>query len=165
MSESTNKDKDKVTLISDLDFSNPLYLHPSDTANASIVSIKLTGTENYVIWSNAMSLALQVKNKLGFVDGKCVRPISNETLALQWDICNSIVLSRILNSISEKLYQGQNFSKNPAKVWTELKETYNKLDGFVIYNLHQKINSVTQSGLPVSEYYHKLTSMWLNLML
>lgn len=45
---------DDEVLISKLDISNPLYLHPSDLSNLSIVSIKLNGTENYSVWSNAM---------------------------------------------------------------------------------------------------------------
>ncbi|KAJ0836374.1 putative transcription factor interactor and regulator CCHC(Zn) family [Helianthus annuus] len=153
-------DKEKETLISNLDFGNPLYLHPSDTTNVLIISVKLTGTDNYAIWSNAMTLALQIKNKVGFIDGKCVRPTNNDALANQWDRCNSIVLSWILNSISEELYQGQFFSKSPVDVWGELKETYSKIDGSVIFNLHHKINSVSQNGLSVSKYYHKLNSMW-----
>jgi len=51
------------TLVSKLDSSDPLYLHASDSSNLTIVSVKLKGSENYTIWSNAIQLALQVKNK------------------------------------------------------------------------------------------------------
>ena len=43
-----------VIQISKLDFSDPLYLHASDTISVSIVSVKLKGTENYSTWSRAM---------------------------------------------------------------------------------------------------------------
>lgn len=143
-----------------LDFGNPLYLHPSDTTNASIINIKLKGTENYNIWANAMELALQVKNKLGFIKGSITKDTDNHVLGNQWDRCNSVVLSWILNSISEELYAGQIFSKVAKDVWEELQETYSKVDGSVVYNLYKQINSTTQNGSPVSDYYHKLNSLW-----
>ena len=38
-----------ATLISKLEPNNPLYLHPSDTTNLNITSVKLKGTENYIV--------------------------------------------------------------------------------------------------------------------
>ncbi|XP_076930450.1 uncharacterized protein LOC143595282 [Bidens hawaiensis] len=148
------------TLISKLDPSNPLYLHPSDSSNLSIISTKLKGTENYFVWANAMKLALQVKNKLGFVTCKCLRPTENQVLIDQWDRCNSIVLTWILNSVCEELYVGQVYSQQAYEVWEELRETYEKIDGLVVFNLYQKINVLNQNGSSVSDYYHSLTSMW-----
>ncbi|GKC47461.1 ATP-dependent (S)-NAD(P)H-hydrate dehydratase [Tanacetum coccineum] len=48
-----------VTLISKLDLSHPLHLHPNDSTSLTIVSIKLKGTKNYNVWSCAMLLALE----------------------------------------------------------------------------------------------------------
>ncbi|MFS7950713.1 putative retrotransposon Copia-like protein [Helianthus anomalus] len=58
-----DKTDSSVTLISKLDASDPLYLHASDSSSLTIVNIKLKGTENYIVWSNAMKLALLAKNK------------------------------------------------------------------------------------------------------
>ncbi|GKC02238.1 hypothetical protein Tco_0993848 [Tanacetum coccineum] len=41
------EDPDPVTLISKLDISDPLHLHPNDTIALTVVSIKLKGTKNY----------------------------------------------------------------------------------------------------------------------
>ncbi|GJW25670.1 retrotransposon protein, putative, ty1-copia subclass [Tanacetum coccineum] len=43
------------------------------------------------------------------------------------------------------LYKGQVFCKNSKNVWDELKETYDIQDGSLIYNLHNKIYTLTQS--------------------
>ena len=87
-----------------------------------------------------MKLAINTRNKTGFIDGTCTKAsyLSSDVLANQWDRCNSIVLSWLLNSVSEDLYLGQMFSENAHDVWTELKETYDKLDGSIILNLMQK---------------------------
>nr|GEY84653.1 ribonuclease H-like domain-containing protein [Tanacetum cinerariifolium] len=60
-----------VTLISKLDLSHPLHLHPNDSSTLTVVSIKLKGTENYNVWSCAMLLALEGRNKTGFIDNTC----------------------------------------------------------------------------------------------
>ena len=93
------------TLISSLDLSSPLYLHANDVSTSSIISVKLTGTENYRVWSTAMKLAINTRNKTGFIDGTCTKAsyVSSEVLANQWERCNSIVLSWLLNSVSEEL--------------------------------------------------------------
>nr|GEU55717.1 ribonuclease H-like domain-containing protein [Tanacetum cinerariifolium] len=93
---------ESVTLISRLGLSDPLHLHPNDSATLTIVSVKLKGTKNYQIWFCAMMLALEGKNKTGFIDGA-------------------------------------------KHVWDELKETYDKVDGSVTFNLHHKINSLCQN--------------------
>ncbi|GJW12069.1 putative RNA-directed DNA polymerase [Tanacetum coccineum] len=124
-------DADNITLISKLDISNPLHLHPNDSATLIVVSIKLKGTENYQVWSCAMLLALEDKNKTGFIDGSCRRSNTDEVLGRQWDRVNAIVL-----------------------------ETYDKVDRSVTFNLHHKINSLSQNGSSIADYYHKLNALW-----
>ncbi|XP_071688451.1 uncharacterized protein [Rutidosis leptorrhynchoides] len=152
-------DSSAITVVSKIDFGDPLYLHTSDTTGTPIISVKLKGTENYSIWSRSMMLALSTKNKVGFVDGTCIKNADNPVLASQWDRCNSVVLSWILGSISEDLYSGQIYSTVASVVWTELKETYDKVDGSMIFNLHSKLNSLKQNGISVSDYYHNLNSL------
>ncbi|GJZ06792.1 ribonuclease H-like domain-containing protein [Tanacetum coccineum] len=75
-----------------LSFGDPLYLHLDDTSRSPIVTIKLTGTKNYKMWSIAMTFALRNHNKLGFIDGTCKRESDNPSRANQWDMCNSVFL-------------------------------------------------------------------------
>ncbi|GJY49528.1 ribonuclease H-like domain-containing protein [Tanacetum coccineum] len=97
-------DDENVTLISKLDVSNPLHLHPNDFAALTIVSVKFKGTKNYHVWSNAMLLALEGRNKTGFIDGSCRRSNVDEVLGRQWDRVNAVVLGWILNFITEELF-------------------------------------------------------------
>ncbi|GJT73269.1 ribonuclease H-like domain-containing protein [Tanacetum coccineum] len=151
---------DQPTLISKLDLSSPLHLHPNDSATLIVISMTLKGTENYQVWSCAMLLALEGKNKTSFIDGSCKRSNTDEVLGRQWDRVNVVVLGWILNSISEELFLGQIFSKRAKHVWDELKETYDKVDGSVTFNLHHKINSLSHNGSSIAEYYHRLNALW-----
>ncbi|GKB69217.1 ribonuclease H-like domain-containing protein, partial [Tanacetum coccineum] len=151
-----------VDSVSNLDCSNVLHLQNSDFNVTNVISIKLSGIENYRVWAAAMRLAINTRNKTGFIDGTCLKETyaSSAVYSSQWDRCNSIVLSWLLNSVSDDLYLGQIFSENASEVWSELKETYDKLDGSVTLNLLNKIHNFKQGELTVSEYYHKLNSLW-----
>ncbi|GJT30078.1 ribonuclease H-like domain-containing protein [Tanacetum coccineum] len=80
-------DNPQVVLISNLDAGNPLHVHNSDNSSSVLVPFKLLGTENYRMWNNAMKLALQARNKYGFVDGTCLRDsyADSDVLCAQWD--------------------------------------------------------------------------------
>ncbi|GKC34259.1 ribonuclease H-like domain-containing protein, partial [Tanacetum coccineum] len=79
--------------ISKLDISDQLHLYPNDTIALTVVSIKLKGTENYQVWSCAMLLALEGKNKIGFIDGSCkglqMRFLYDAIIELPKCVCNA----------------------------------------------------------------------------
>ncbi|GJQ90774.1 ribonuclease H-like domain-containing protein [Tanacetum coccineum] len=83
-----------------LTFGDPLYLHPNDTGSSPIVTVKLTGTKNYKVCSIAMTFSLRNHNKIGFIDGTCKKNDFDVALANQWDMCNSVVFTWILNSLT-----------------------------------------------------------------
>ncbi|GKD51335.1 ribonuclease H-like domain-containing protein [Tanacetum coccineum] len=118
-----------------LTFGDPLYMYPNDTGGSPIVTIKLTGTDNY-------------------------KDDTNPALANQWDMCNSVVFTWILNSLSSDLYVGAIYAKTAFELWTDLKDTYDKVDGSAVFNLHKSINSLSQSGASLADYYNNLYSLW-----
>ncbi|GJT77615.1 putative transcription factor interactor and regulator CCHC(Zn) family protein [Tanacetum coccineum] len=144
----------------DLKFGDPLFLHPNDTSPTPLINFKLIGTDNYNMWSCTMKFALRNKSKLGFIDGTCKRKSDDHVLANQWDLCNSVVITWILNSVSAELYASQIYSKTAFDMWTNLKDTYRKVDGYVIFNLYKSINPLNQNGSSLSEYYHNLNTLW-----
>ncbi|GKA82439.1 ribonuclease H-like domain-containing protein, partial [Tanacetum coccineum] len=112
------------------------------------------------MWSIAMTIALRNYNKLGFIDGSCKKDSSNPGLANQYDMCNSVVVIWILNSLSPKLFFGAIYAKTAFEIWNDLKETYDKVDGSAVFNLHKNINSLNENGSTLADYYNKLNSLW-----
>ncbi|GJR15173.1 putative LTR copia-type gag-polypeptide [Tanacetum coccineum] len=93
-----------VDSINNLDAGNPLHVQNSDNSNYVIIPFKLLGNENYRIWSGAVKLALQARNKYGFVDGSCLKEsyATSEVLSAQWDRCNcNTLIQRTLDCAAE----------------------------------------------------------------
>lgn len=143
-----------------VDYDDPLYLHPYDNTTATIIGFKLVGAENFRIWKNSMTRALKGRNKLGFAEGSVFKPTDDISECLKWERANAVVCSWILGSLSEPIYASHASTEHAYDMWTELYETYHKLDGSVIFNIHQKINALSQNGQTVSDYYNKLDTLW-----
>ncbi|XP_073294587.1 uncharacterized protein [Primulina huaijiensis] len=141
-------------------FNDPLYIHPSDTPGMSLITDQLVGTDNYGIWSWAMLIALRAKNKTGFIDGTCKRPPCDQRTLHQWERCNALVLSWIMNSVSKEIFGGIVYAIDASTVWTDLKEQYDKVNGSRIFSLHREISRLTQAGNTVSSYYCRLKQLW-----
>ncbi|GKA81305.1 ribonuclease H-like domain-containing protein [Tanacetum coccineum] len=44
--------------------------------------------------------------------------------------------------------------------WKDVRDTYDKVDGSSVFNLHKSINSLNQSGASLAAYYNNLNSLW-----
>nr|GEX52000.1 ribonuclease H-like domain-containing protein [Tanacetum cinerariifolium] len=77
------------------------------------------------IWASAIKLALQARNKFAFVDGSCVKYayMTNNVLYVEWDICNVVVLTWIINFVSSDVYMGLVYSVDATFVWKELENS------------------------------------------
>ncbi|GJT34246.1 putative RNA-directed DNA polymerase [Tanacetum coccineum] len=92
-------------------------------------------------------------------NGTPIVTINNLGFANQWDMYNSVVVTWILNSLSSELFAGAIY----AKMWNDLKETYDKVNGSAVFNLHKNINSLNQNGSTLADYYNNLNSLWKQL--
>ncbi|GAV79387.1 UBN2_3 domain-containing protein, partial [Cephalotus follicularis] len=91
--------------------SSPYYVHHSNNLGIMLVSQDLTG-DNYSTWSRSISMALEAKNKLGFIIGLVGKPLVDSSLFPYWSRCNSMALSRILNSVSKDIATSVIFMKD-----------------------------------------------------
>ncbi|GAB4853911.1 hypothetical protein Ancab_040608 [Ancistrocladus abbreviatus] len=116
-----------------LDPSHPLFLHHSDSPGTQLVSRLLEGS-NYGHWCRAIIVALTAKKKLGFVLGTCKRPEADQLLQNQWDTCNSMVTSWLLNALKPKIAESVMYAMITAKIWRELKQRFGQPSGTKIFN-------------------------------
>ncbi|XP_006342287.1 uncharacterized protein [Solanum tuberosum] len=144
-----------------VDAHHPLHLQACDTPGSSLVSIQLTGSENYSLWSRSMKIGLLGKGKLGFITGQYSKDKFAVSLHDLWEKCNTIVLSWIMISVSRELLSGIVYASSAQQVWTDLKERFDKVDGSRIFYLHKEIATLSQGMLSVSSYFSKLKELWM----
>ncbi|XP_075087748.1 uncharacterized protein LOC142169741 [Nicotiana tabacum] len=122
-----------------MDHNHPLYLHSTDISGISLISLQLTGSKNYFLWSKYMRIALLGRNKLGFVDGSWKKENFREE------------------------FWGMVYADSDQDVWEDLKERFNKVDGSRSFSLHQEIIRLTQGTTSVKTYFTKLKELWVEL--
>ncbi|XP_075475306.1 uncharacterized protein LOC142506056 [Primulina tabacum] len=125
-------------------FNDPLYIHPSDTPGTNL----------------SYAIALRAKNKIALIDGSSRRPPVGSPTLLQWERCNALVLSWIMNTVSNEFFGGIIYASDASKVWTDLKKQSDKINGSRVFSLHREIGRLTQGNSTVSTYYCKLKQLW-----
>lgn len=93
MSDDNNKENTET---------NVYYLASSDNPGLILTTFQLKKI-NYSEWVKAMRLAIRAKKKLGFVDGLIPKPEDNNDKEEEWWTVNTMVGSRISNTIESSL--------------------------------------------------------------
>ncbi|XP_015159258.1 uncharacterized protein [Solanum tuberosum] len=138
---------------------SPFYLHPSENASSSLLPGVFDGT-GYRSWRRAVLRALSVKSKTGFINGKVVKPNPDNPSFQQWERCDDMVTSWILNSLSPDLRDSLQYVNNAQELWDELEERYDQTNGCKLYQLQKEINDLVQGTLDVTGYYTKMKKLW-----
>lgn len=83
-----------------LNHNYPLFLSTVYNSSTILISLQLTGAENYTIWSHAMCIAILGRNKLRFIDGTYKRA-NFDPVSLNFGI--DVIKTWIMNSVSKEL--------------------------------------------------------------
>lgn len=67
------------------------FIQPREGALTPLVFNLLT-TKNYVTWAQTMRRAINIKNKLGFVDGIITKLAVDDPLFAPWEHCNDMII-------------------------------------------------------------------------
>ncbi|XP_075080416.1 uncharacterized protein LOC142165925 [Nicotiana tabacum] len=144
------------------DPSDPLYLHPSDNSGAMLVSTAYDRI-GYRSWRKSVLRGLSVKNKLGFINGECRQPNPSSPQFRQWERCDNIVTSWILNSLSKEIADSVEYANDVVEIWKELEDSYEQTNGARLYQILKEINDLSQGTLDITTYYTKLKKLWKEL--
>ena len=105
------------------DVSNSYFIHHSDHPGLVLIS-KPLNEDNYSTWKRAMTLALNSKNKLCFVNGSIKSPsveVDPEGYAT-WSRCNDMVHSWIVNTVNLEIVDNIIYYPTTHEVWEDLCE-------------------------------------------
>ena len=107
--------------------------------------------------------ALSVKNKLGFIDGSCAKPVANSSQSRQWQSCDDMVTSWILNSLTKEISDSVEYVNDSVELWKELEDRYDQTNGAKLYRIQKEINDLTQGSLYITVYYTRMKKLWEEL--
>ncbi|XP_015167795.1 uncharacterized protein [Solanum tuberosum] len=65
-----------------------------------------------------------------------------------------------MNNVSRELLSGIMYASSAHKVWVDLNERLDKVDGSRVFHLHTEINNLTQGTSSVSSYFSKMKELW-----
>ncbi|XP_015167266.1 uncharacterized protein [Solanum tuberosum] len=135
-------------------------VHPSNTPGSTLIPTQLIGSDNYGLWRGSICIALQAKRKLGFITGTCRKNQFSADLHEDWETCNAIVLSWIMNTVSKNPLSGIVYTSNAHLVWEDLKERFDRVNRVRIFQLHREIATISQGTDIVAAYFTKLKELW-----
>lgn len=104
-----------------------------------------------------------MKNKTGFINGKIQKPSVDSPNFAQWERCDDMVTSWILNSLSKDLRDSLQYVDNARELWDELEDRYDQTNGAKLYQLQREINDLSQGNLDITGYYTKIRKLWEEL--
>jgi hypothetical protein len=131
--------------------SSPYFTHHLDHPGLILISKPLNG-DNYSTWERAMTLALNSKNKLGFVNGsiKALSEEINREEYAAWSQCNDMVHYWIINTLSPEISDSVIYYSTAHEVWEDLHERFSQSNAPRIFEIQQDIACLRQEQLSVS---------------
>ena len=162
MVEITGKSSTPGTGGNTIDVNNPLYIHPSDNPSLVLVPVSFEGV-GYRSWRRGVMRSLSVKNKLGFITGEFKRPSSISPQFHQWERCDNMVISWILNSLSKDIADSVEYVSDAVELWKDLEDRYDQTNGAKLFQIQKDINDLSQGVLDVTVYYTRMKKLWEEL--
>ncbi|XP_075088230.1 uncharacterized protein LOC142170262 [Nicotiana tabacum] len=107
-----------------------------------------------------MRIGLLGKSKLGFVDDRYPKSKFEPEFHEQREKVNAVVLSWIMNAMCPGLLSSVVYASNAHKVWEDLKERFDKVNGSRVLYLHREIHTLTQGTMNIADYFSKLRDLW-----
>ncbi|CAM8888862.1 unnamed protein product [Rhodiola kirilowii] len=141
---------------------DPYHFNSNEITGAPIVSEVLLGRENFVSWEKSMEIALSVRSKLEFVEGKRPKP-TDPTLSVKWKRCNDVIMTWMLNSVSKKVVNHILHAKDAASAWRILHSRYAGSNVSRKFFVKKEISNIKQGDLDVASYFEKLNAYWKEL--
>ncbi|XP_019083824.1 PREDICTED: uncharacterized protein LOC109125837 [Camelina sativa] len=141
-------------------YANPYFLHSLDHAGMNIISDRLTSGADFYSWKRSMRIALNVRNKLGFVDGKIRKTPKDHQDYGSWSRCNDMITTWIINSVDKKIGGSLLYISTAEGIWNNLMSRFKQDDAPKVYELEQKLNPLRQGSMDVTSYYTMLVTLW-----
>lgn len=90
-----------------------------------------------------MQITLSAKNKCVIINGDITAPANDSPLFVHWKRVNDMVITWILNTISDDICNNMNYMDNAFTVWNELNERFSAVSGHRYYETQQEMTQLS----------------------
>lgn len=104
-----------------------------------------------------MRIALEAKMKLGFVGGSCEKPYQDSANFARWRRTDCMVMSWILNCLSNEISGDFSYAKTAKELWREIEKRYGKSNLTMVFQLQREVTLTTQGNIAI------LKNLWSEL--
>ncbi|XP_019069811.1 uncharacterized protein [Solanum lycopersicum] len=94
---------------------------------------------------------------------ECKKPDPGTLQYRQWEMCDDIVTSWILNSLAKEIFDGVEYVSDSFELWKELEDRYDQTNGAKLYQVQREINDLSQGILDITTYYTRMKRLWEEL--
>ncbi|GJU71538.1 putative RNA-directed DNA polymerase [Tanacetum coccineum] len=124
-----------------------------------VSSLEVEGPKN----GQVLRITLQARNKYGFVDGSCLKEsyATSDVLSAQWDRCNAIILTWIMNVVSQDIYMGSREFDALTKLPKSSYDVKCSCDASKELGLHQQLMKLMQFLMGLDDCYQPVRSSLL----
>ncbi|XP_010518561.1 PREDICTED: uncharacterized protein LOC104793836 [Camelina sativa] len=144
-------------------YENPYFLHSSDHAGMVLVSDRLTTGSEFHSWRRSVRMDLNVRNKLGFIDGTIPQPPDDHPDAGSWSRCNDMVITWLMSLVSKQIGQSLLYMPTASAIWLDLMSRFRQDDAPRVFEIEQRLSTLQQGSMDVTTYYTTLVTLWEEL--
>ncbi|XP_010495376.1 PREDICTED: uncharacterized protein LOC104772464 [Camelina sativa] len=160
---SSSPNRDSTSNSSTDQYNNPYFLHNSDHAGMALVSDRLNTGADFHTWRHSVRMGLNVRNKLGFIDGTIPKPPENHRDYGSWSRCNDMVTTWLINSVNNKIGTSLLFIPTAEGIWKSILSRFKQDNAPRVYEIEQQLSLIQQGSMDVSSYYTALVTLWEEL--
>ncbi|XP_078174438.1 uncharacterized protein LOC144568083 [Carex rostrata] len=134
--------------------------------NSPLTNILLNG-KNYLPWARAVTIALGGQSKIGHINGKTLKPKTDETEIDEWQANDHKVMNWLFNSMQPEIYDIFSYSETAKILWDKLEEMYGRSNNAArVFELQQSLAKCKKEpNQSVIEHLGKMTKQWEELQL
>jgi len=136
-----------------------LFIHPSDNPSLPLVENHFNG-ENCDNWKRSAMIALSAKHKVAFMTGKCSCPDPCSPLLPFWQRNNAMVLSWLLNSLTENVRNRVLYFDTAYDLWKDLEERFGQSNKATLFQVQKEVSCLSQGDLAIASYCTKAKQLW-----
>lgn len=107
--------------------------------------------DNYLTWCRAMTISLNAKSKQGFIDRTTIMlsTIDKPNEYASWKKCKDMILSWILNSLTQDIPDSVIFLVTAQEVWEDLRDCFSQNNTPHIFQIEKDIACLAQDQMTV----------------